>query len=429
MGCLDIPNETIITMEMTPIKFGPGATNEVGYDLKRLGVRRALIVTDKGVMSLGLPERVRTLLQDEGISADIYDDVHVEPTDKSFEAISSFVQGRDYSGFVAIGGGSSIDSAKAANLFTTYPAPLSDYLNKPIGKGVPVPGPLKPLVAMPTTAGTGSETTAVTILDVLALKVKTGISHRYLRPSLAVIDPLNTVTLPPMATAYPGFDVLTHALESYTSRPYDTRPRHKPEERPVYIGSNPISDIWCEKALEYTGRYLRRAVLNGMDVEARTYMALAATYAGIGFGNAGVHVPHAIAYPIAGLVKNFSPPDYPKEEPIIPHGLSVVITAPSTFRWTYPTNPERHLQAAELLGGDVNGLTEAEMREVLPRTLMSLMRDTGIVNGLSALGYGESDVPALVDGTLKQQRLLVNCPRAVGAEELTNVIQHSFEYW
>jgi alcohol dehydrogenase class IV len=429
MGCLDIPNETIITMEMTPIKFGPGATNEVGYDLKRLGVRRALIVTDKGVMSLGLPERVRTLLQDEGISADIYDDVHVEPTDKSFEAISSFVQGRDYDGFVAIGGGSSIDSAKAANLFTTYPAPLSDYLNKPIGKGLPVPGPLKPLVAMPTTAGTGSETTAVAILDVLALKVKTGISHRYLRPSLAVIDPLNTVTLPPMATAYPGFDVLTHALESYTSRPYDARPRHKPEERPVYIGSNPISDIWCEKALEYTGRYLRRAVLNGMDVEARTYMALAATYAGIGFGNAGVHVPHAIAYPIAGLVKDFSPPDYPKGEPIIPHGLSVVITAPSTFRWTYPTNPERHLQAAELLGGDVNGLTEAEMREALPRTLMSLMRDTGIVNGLNELGYGESDVPALVDGTLKQQRLLVNCPRAVGAEELTNVIQHSFEYW
>jgi alcohol dehydrogenase class IV len=429
MGCLDIPNETIITMEMTPIKFGPGATNEVGYDLKRLGVRRALIVTDKGIMKIGLPERVRTLLQDEGISAEIYDDVHVEPTDKSFEAISSFVQGRDYDGFVAIGGGSSIDSAKAANLFTTYPAPLSDYLNKPIGKGLPVPGPLKPLVAMPTTAGTGSETTAVAILDVLALKVKTGISHRYLRPSLAVIDPLNTVTLPPMATAYPGFDVLTHALESYTSRPYDARPRHKPQERPVYIGSNPISDIWCEKALEYTGRYLRRAVLNGMDVEARTYMALAATYAGIGFGNAGVHVPHAIAYPIAGLVKNFSPPDYPKEEPIIPHGLSVVITAPSTFRWTYPTNPERHLQAAELLGGDVNGLTQAEMREVLPRTLMSLMRDTGIVNGLSELGYGESDVPALVDGTLKQQRLLVNCPRAVGAEELTNVIQHSFEYW
>src|SRR3989440_1078242 len=429
MGCLDIPNETVFTMEMTPIKVGVGATDEVAYDLKRLGVRHALIVTDHGVMKLGLPERVRTLLQEDGISADIFDDVHVEPTDKSFEAIASFVHGRDYDGFVAIGGGSSIDSAKAANLFTAYPAPVLDYVNKPIGKGLPVPGPLKPLVALPTTAGTGSETTAVAIMDVLSLKVKTGISHRYLRPTMGIIDPLNTVTLPPMATAYPGFDVLTHALECHTSRAYDARPRHKPDERPVYIGGNPISDVWCEKALEYTGRYLRRAVLNGMDVEARTYMALAATYAGIGFGNAGVHVPHAISYPIAGQVKNFSPPGYPKDEPMIPHGLSVVITAPSTFRWTYPASPERHLRAAQLRGGNVHGLTTTEMSEALPRTLLSLMHDTGIANGLAALGFGDADAGALIEGTLKQQRLLVNCPRDVGAEELRQIIQSSLEYW
>jgi alcohol dehydrogenase class IV len=170
-------------------------------------------------------------------------------------------------------------------------------------------------------------------------------------------------------------------------------------------------------------------VLNGMDVEARTHMALAATFAGIGFGNAGVHVPHSIAYPIAGLVKNFIPPDYPREEPIIPHGLSVVITAPPTFRWTYPVNPGRHLRAAQLLGGDVNGLSSAEMPEALPNTLLSLMRDTGIENGLAAMGYGEADVPALIDGTLKQQRLLVNCPRDVGAEELRQIINNSFEYW
>ena len=429
MGCLDIPNETVFTMEMTPIKFGPGSTDEVAYDLMRLGVRHALIVTDRTIMKLGLPERVRLLLEDAGINTEVYDAVHVEPTDQSFEAIASFVRGRDFDGFVAVGGGSSIDSAKAANLLGTYPAPVMDYINKPIGKGIAVPGPLKPLVALPTTAGTGAETTANAIMDVLALKVKTGISHRYLRPSLAIIDPLNTVTLPPMATAYPGFDVLTHALESYTSRPYDTRPRHKPEERPVYIGSNPVSDLWCEKALEYTGHYLRRAVLNGMDVEARTYMALAATYAGIGFGNAGVHVPHAIAYPIAGMVKTFSPQDYPKDEPMIPHGLSVIITAPSTFRWTYPVSPERHLRAAQLLGANVNGLTSAEMLEVLPRTLLSLMNDTSIPNGLAALGYGEADISALIDGTLKQQRLLVNSPRVVGAEELQHVIHHSFEYW
>lgn len=429
MSCLDIPNETVFTLETTPMKFGPGATSEVGFELKRLGVRRALIVTDPGVKKLGLADRVRDLLKEDDVSADIFDEAHVEPTDKSFEAIASYVKGRNYDGFVAVGGGSSIDTAKAANLFSVYPAPVMDYVNKPVGKGAPVPGPLKPLVAIPTTAGTGSETTAVAILDILSLKVKTGISHRYLRPTVAIIDPLNTVTLPPKATAYPGFDVLTHALESYTSRPYDTRPRHKPEERPVYIGANPISDLWCEKALEYTGRYLRRAVINGMDVEARTYMALAATYAGIGFGNAGVHVPHAIAYPIAGLVKRFSPPDYPKEEPMIPHGLSVVITAPSTFRWTYPVNQERHVRAAQLLGADVSGLSSAELREVLPNTLLALMRDTGIVNGLAELGYGESDIGALIEGTLKQQRLLVNCPRDAGAEELDHVIRGSFEYW
>ena len=429
MSCLDIPNETVFTMEMTPIKFGPGATDEVAYDLKRLGVKRALIVTDPGIMKIGLPERVRSLLKDADIGSEIYDDVHVEPSDASFEAIGSYVQGRNYDGIVAIGGGSSIDSAKAANLLSTYPAPIMDYINKPVGKGLPVPGPLKPLVAIPTTAGTGSETTAIAILDVLSLKVKTGLSHRFLRPTFAIIDPLNTVTLPPMATAYPGFDVLTHALESYTSRPYDARPKYKPDERPVYVGSNPISDLWCEKALEYAGHYLRRAVLNGMDVEARTYLALAATIAGIGFGNAGVHVPHAIAYPIAGGVKNFTPPDYPGDEPIIPHGLSVVITAPSTFRWTYPVNPERHLRAAQLLGVNVNGLSSAEMSEALPNVLLSLMRDTGIPNGLSDLGYGGDDIPTLVEGTLKQSRLLVNCPRRAEGDDLRSVIEQSFEYW
>jgi len=429
MGCLDIPNETVFTMEMTPIKFGPGATDEVAYDLKRLGVKRALIVTDSGIMKIGLPDRVRSLLKDADISAEIYDDVHVEPSDEAFEAIGSYMKGRNYDGIVAVGGGSSIDSAKAANLLSTYPAPVMDYINKPVGKGLPVPGPLKPLVALPTTAGTGSETTAMAILDVLSLKVKTGISHRYLRPTYAIIDPLNTVTLPPMATAYPGFDVLTHALESYTSRPYDARPKYKPDERPVYVGRNPISDMWCEKALEYTGRYLRRAVLNGMDVEARTHLALAATIAGIGFGNAGVHVPHAIAYPIAGGVKNFAPPDYPGDEPIIPHGLSVVITAPSTFRWTYPVNPERHLRAAQLLGANVSGLSSAEMSEALPDVLLSLMRDTGIPNGLSDLGYGGDDIPTLVEGTLKQSRLLVNCPRRTEGDDLRSVIEQSFEYW
>jgi alcohol dehydrogenase class IV len=411
------------------LKFGPGATSEVGYDLKRLGVRRPLLITDRGLMRTGLPDRVCHVLREAGLAADLYDEVHVEPTDVSWEAIAEFVRGRDYDGFVAVGGGSVIDSAKAANLFTSYPAPLTDYLNKPIGKGLPIPGPLKPLVVVPTTAGTGSETTAVAVLDVLSLHVKTGISHRSLRPSLAIVDPLNTVTLPAMATAYPAFDVLTHALESFTSRPYNARPRHRPDERPVYVGRNPVSDLWCEKALEYLGRSLRRAVLNGYDMDARTDLALAATYAGIGFGNAGVHVPHALAYPIAGQVRDFVPPDYPQAQPLIPHGLSVISTAPATFRWTFPTSPERHLRAAQLLGANIGSVTDAEAREVLPRTLLSLMRDTGIPNGLSALGFGQADVPGLVEGALKQQRLLVCAPRDVDAPRLEEIIRASMQHW
>jgi len=424
-----VPNETIFTMETTPLKFGPGATAEVGYDLKRLGVKRPLLITDRGLVRTGLADRVCHVLCEADLAADLYDDVHVEPTDVSWEAIAEYVQGRDYDGFVAVGGGSVIDSAKAANLFTTYPAQLTDYLNKPIGKGLPIPGPLKPLVAIPTTAGTGSETTAVAVLDILSLHVKTCISHRYLRPTLAIVDPLNTLTLPPMATAYPGFDVLTHALESFTSRPYDARPRHRPDDRPVYVGRNPVSDLWCEKALEYLGRSLRRAVLNGYDMDARTDLALAATYAGIGFGNAGVHVPHALAYPIAGQVRSFVPPDYPEGQPLIPHGLSVISTAPATFRWTFPTSPERHVRAAQLLGGDTSGLTDAQARDVLPQTLLSLMRDTDIPNGLGALGFGDADVAGLVDGALKQQRLLVCCPRDVGAEELEPIVRASMQHW
>jgi alcohol dehydrogenase class IV len=425
----NVPNETIFTMETTPLKFGPGATDEVAYDLQRFGVRRPLLITDRKLVHLGLADRVRDILRRAEIAVDLYDDVHVEPTDASWDAIADYVQGRDYDGFIALGGGSVIDSAKAANLFTTYPAPLHDYLNKPIGQGLPIPGPLKPLIAIPTTAGTGSETTAVAVLDVLSMHVKTGISHRYLRPSLAVVDPLNTLTLPPMATAYPAFDVLTHALESFTSRPYNARPRHRPDERPVYVGRNPVSDLWCEKALEYLGRSLRRAVLNGYDVEARSDLSLAATYAGIGFGNAGVHVPHALAYPIAGLVHSFVPPDYPPDEPLIPHGLSVISTAPATFRWTFPTSPERHLRAAQLLGANISGITDSEAPEVLPHVLLSLMRDTGIPNGLAALGYGDADISSIVDGALKQQRLLVCSPRDVDAAQLETIALSSMQHW
>lgn len=429
MRGVTLPTETVFVMEMSPIKFGLGATDEIAFDAKRLGLRRVLLFTDRHVAETGLPERVRGLLGEEGIKAELFDGVEVEPTDRSMQEAAALTKGVEVDGYIAIGGGSTIDTCKAVNLLTVHPAPLRDYINKPVGKGVPVPGPLKPLIAVPTTAGTGSETTAVAVTHVIDDNVKAGVSHRFLRPTLGIVDPLNTLTVPPEVTAAAGSDILTHAIESYTTRPYDARPKHHPPDRPAYIGANPASDIWCEKAIEYVGRYLRRAVLNGHDLEARLHLALAANYAGIGFGNAGVHIPHAVAYPIAGLVRDYVPAGYRTRHPMVPHGVSVIVTAPSVFRFTYSTAPERHLRAAELLGAPIAGLADGERREALPRALTSLMRDVGVPNGLTALGYGVSDVAALIDGTLKQPRLLSGAPRTVGEAELDWILRDAMRHW
>ena len=429
MKGVTLPTETVFVMEMSPIKFGLGATDEIGYDALRLGVRKALIFTDRNLAELGLPERVRQLLEQQGVKADVFDGAEVEPTDRSMEDAAEYARAKEFDALIAVGGGSVIDTGKAANLLACYPAPLLDYINKPVGKGVPVPGPLKPLIAVPTTAGTGSETTAAAITHVVDQHVKAGVSHRLLRPALGIVDPLNTLTAPPEVTAAAGCDILTHAIESYTSRPYNARPKHHPPDRPVYIGANPASDVWCEKAIEYVARYLRRAVLNGLDVEARVHLALAANYAGIGFGNAGVHIPHAAAYPIAGLVRGYMPAGYRTRHPLVPHGMSVILPAPAAFRFTYTTAPERHLRAAELMGSRVDGLSEADRREALPRALIALMRDVGMPRGLDAIGYTERDIAALVEGTLKQPRLLSGAPRTVGTTELDWILRDSMQYW
>ena len=429
MKGVTLPTETVFVMEMSPIKFGLGAMEEIGFDAARLGLAKALIFTDRNLAAAGLPDRVRGLLEEQGIKAEVYDGVEVEPTDRSMEEAAEYARTKEFDGLIAVGGGSTIDTCKAANLLTCHPAPLLDYLNKPVGKGVPVPGPLKPLIAVPTTAGTGSETTAVAVTHVLDQNIKAGVSHRLLRPTLGVVDPLNTLTVPPEVTAAAGADILTHAIESYTTRPYNARAKHHPPDRPAYIGANPASDVWCEKAMEYVARYLRRAVLNGLDLEARVNLALAANYAGIGFGNAGVHIPHALAYPIAGLVRDYVPSGYRTRHAMVPHGMAVILTAPAAFRFTYATAPDRHLRAAALMGAPVEGLGERERREALPAALIALMRDTGIPNGLTAVGYGEHDIPALVEGTLRQPRLLAGAPRPVGAADLEWILRDSMQYW
>jgi hydroxyacid-oxoacid transhydrogenase len=420
--------ETIFTYGSPQLKFGSGASEEIGYDLSQYGVRRALVVTDPGVAATGHPQRIAEQMARFGITAEVFDGVHVEPTDLSMQKAVDAAKGSGpWDAFVAVGGGSTIDTTKAMNLLTSNDGELMDYLNTPVGAGRAPANQLKPLVAVPTTTGTGAESTTVCIMDVLALKVKTGISHARLRPSLAVVDPDLTFSQPAGVTASAGMDVLCHALESYTARSYTAYERKAPSQRVPYCGANPLSDLWAEKAMSLLARSFRQAVAHGEDPAAREDMALAATVAGMGFGNAGVHIPHANAYPIAGRVKEFKPKDYEVDEPLVPHGMAVSLTAPEAFRYTFEASPERHLRAAALLDPDADR-PNADV-DVLPDVLSRLMNDIGIPNGIGAVGYGESDVDDLVEGALKQQRLLATAPKPVDAEALAGIFHRSVTLW
>ena len=409
------------------LKFGPGASAELAHDLSALGVRRVLLVTDPGVAATGAPQRITEQLRAGGVDVEVYADVHVEPTDASLAAAVEHARGLGrVDGVLAVGGGSSIDTAKAVNLMLCAPGELMDYVNAPIGGGQAPPADLLPLVAVPTTTGTGAESTTVCVLDVLSRQVKTGISHARLRPTLAVIDPDLTMSQPAGVTASAGMDILCHALESYTARPYTTFERKQPAERVPYCGANPIADMWSERAMSLLAQSFRRAVQDGADVRARTDMALAATFAGLGFGNAGVHIPHANAYPVAGRVREYRATDYAGEGPLVPHGMSVAMTAPQAFRFTFSASPERHLRAASLLAPDTSADDPVDL---LPTALTDLMRDIGLPSGLAELGFGPDDVPALVDGSLAQQRLLAISPRPVEADDLAGIFSRSLQNW
>ncbi|CAA9534171.1 MAG: Alcohol dehydrogenase; Adhfe1 homolog [uncultured Thermomicrobiales bacterium] len=426
----NLPRETAFAVDTSAITFGSGATREVGAAVAGFGAKRVLVVTDPRLAKGETVGIVLDALGASGIEPEVFDRVRVEPTDASFgEAIAVATAGR-FDGYVAVGGGSAIDTAKAANLYATYPADLLAYVNPPIGEGRPVPGPLKPLVAIPTTAGTGSETTGVAIFDLVARGAKTGIAHRRLRPSLGIVDPENTRSLPPMVAACAGLDVLCHALESYTALPYSDRPApERPELRPAYQGANPVSDIWAERAIAMAAAFLVRAVTDPADDEARAQMLLAATYAGIGFGNAGVHLPHGMSYPVSGLARGFVPAGYPDDHPIVPHGMSVILPAPAVFRFTAPADPARHLHAAALLGADTRGAAPKDAGDLLANQIVSIMRQTGMPNGLSAVGIGPEDVDRLVAGTVPQHRVTKLSPRPASEADLRVLFLAAMTCW
>src|SRR5688572_17114630 len=423
--------ETAFEMAASAVRFGSGITREVGADLADLGVRKALVISDPTVSRLAPAQVVLESLEANGIRHELFDRVRVEPTDTSFADAITFARRSDCDGFVAVGGGSVIDTAKAANLYSTYPpADFLDYVNPPIGKGLPVPGPLKPLIAIPTTAGTGSETTGVSIFDLTRLHAKTGIASRRLKPTLGLLDPDNTRTLPPEVAASSGLDILSHAVESYTASPFTGRPRpERPSLRPAYQGSNPISDLWSLQALRLVDRFLMRAVDDPGDDEARANMLLAAAYAGIGFGNAGVPLPRGMSSPVPGKVGDYRAPGYPVDHPLVPHGISVILNAPAVFRFTAPASPQRHLEAAEALGATGSGRRPEDAGEILADRITWFMQRLRVPNGLGAIGYTIEDIPAPVQGTLPQHRVTKLSPRPAGPEDLGRLFETAMAAW
>ncbi len=420
-------------MAASAIRFGPGVTREIGMDLAELGFRHVLVITDPWMRQLAPVAAVEQSLSDSKVPYTLYDRVRVEPTDVSFREAIDFARNIDFDAIVAVGGGSSIDTAKAVNLYICHPpADFLDYVNPPIGKGMPVPGPVKPLFAIPTTAGTGSETTGVAIFDLAHLHAKTGIANRRLKPVLGYLDPENTRTMPSQVAAATGLDVLSHAIESYTAVHYAERPApERPILRPAYQGNNPISDVWSLQALRMVGDYLVRAVEDTSDDEARSQMILASAYAGVGFGNAGVHLPHGMSYPVSGMVKGrgYRQSGYPNEPEMIPHGFSVILNAPAVFRFTASACPRRHLDAAAALGVDVSGASLADAGRILSERIITLMERLKVPRGLKALGYTSADIPALVEGTIPQHRVTKLSPKPASNDDLARLFEETLEVY
>ncbi|KAL5530055.1 hypothetical protein ACEPAF_6312 [Sanghuangporus sanghuang] len=442
-----VQKEYAFEIAASNLRFGEGVTMEVGMDLKNMNPRKVGVFTDPNVAKLPpMQTAIESLDSQPDLSYEVYDRVVAEPTEESWRNAIAWARSHDFSHFLAVGGGSVMDTAKAANLFTVYKdSDLMDFINAPIGKGLPITEKLRPLIAVPTTAGTGSETTGTAILDITSKSFKTGIASRSLKPMLGIVDTRNTASCPTEVHISSGLDTLFHSLESYTAIPYYERtPRpSNPINRPAYQGSNPVADIFSVWALKQTVKNLPRVAKDPNDEQAKQQMLLAAAFAGIGFGNAGVHLCHGMSYPISGLNKagpKYKHPGYIVDHPIIPHGISVAVTGPSVFRFTSPSSPDRHREALAIFHDttpsdpSISRIPDADIGSHLYDAIARFLDGLGVPRGLEAVGYSAADIPRLVQGTLPQRRVLDLAPGIGdvvgedGKEALTGILEGAMNY-
>ena len=436
MGCCQYFEPTkggadSFTVDMPRVTFGRGTLAETGERARSLGMGRAALFTDPYLAGGPLVARARDSLAAAGVDAAIYSEVQIEPGDAAVMNAVAFLDEGRFDGVVSVGGGSVMDTAKAALVYHLHPADFLAYFGPPVGGGKPVPGPVLPHIACPTTSGTGSETTGLAVIRIDSLNTKFVIASRHIMPEEAIVDPECTDSLPGMVVASSGFDLMSHAIECYTARAYTRWAKvEKPGARPMIQGANPWSDLHAREALRIVGEYLERGVADAGDTEARDRLMWGATLAGMAFGNCGTHLPHAFSYAVSHLVKQWRARDYPEGEgPFVPHGISVILNSPSVFRFTAEAAPERHLEAAECLGADVRGAVPDDAGEVVAGRIIGLMKNTGIPNGIGELGFTEDDAGALAESASRQRRAIGNAPRELDSNDIAGIFAGAVKYW
>ena len=402
--------ESVWELSITPnVTNGPGAVDELGAIVSEFDADSVLLITDPGLVEAGIIDEVTATI--ESFEYTVFDGVAPDPDIEVFETAVKEANAVDPDIVVGVGGGSAMDVAKTTSVVSEHGGDVLDYVAPPTGEGTPVPGPGVPTVAVPTTAGTGAETSPVTVISLPEEDLKVGISSRYQRPNVAVLDSTLSVSLPPGPTASSGMDALSHAIEAYVTREYDAKPApdHR-SERPDYNGRSPVTDLFAKSAIERVGDNLRAAVDNGQDLDARREMLLGSFMAGAAFTNAGLGATHAIAM-AAGAIYH------------TPHGVTIAHALPAVMRYNATSAHDRYAEIATVLGEDTTGLSRDESAEAAARAVEKLAADVGIDGGLSALGIAESDVSHLAERASQLKRLLAGNPRRIDQDDLETIIR------
>jgi alcohol dehydrogenase class IV len=387
--------------------FGKNGTEHCGEILLRLGAKRVFLVTDSFLVESGLMERLHGPLSEAGIWMEMFTGGEPEPSFRVAEECIAAARKFMPDAIIGMGGGSNMDLAKITATVLAHGARPSDYVGEE-----KVPGPIKPLVCVPTTAGTGSEVSAAAVLTDKENKIKVGILSNYLRPRVAIVDPLLTLSCPAKLTADSGIDALTHAIEAYTAVDNENFPLAAGEHT-IYQGRHPLGDCLAEKAIRLIGANLCRAVKEGKDTAPREGMALAATLAGLAFSNVGVALVHALEYPVGGAVH-------------CSHGVGNGLLLPYVMRFNLPARQKAFADIAGFLGENVAGLSEPEAAQRAVTAVERIRSEIGIPTRLRDIGIQKDQLRSLAEKAFSIRRILRVNPRPVTVVDLESILASAY---